>query len=251
MEIAPLAGVVRRVAAADSTPGPALALGPLERPPSRQRMSDAVFKVLSESIRNLQLPPGAPISEPGIAAALEVSRSPVREAFTRLVDHGLITVVPQVGSYIAPISLREVEDAVFVRRSLETSAFLQAIGAGFPDTTEIQRSVDANRAAMEVHDIGAFFDTDEQIHQNIFVLAGVPGIWDVVRNTKMQLDRLRRINLAAAIMLPELVREHQLIVDALRERDESAGVATIFEHSHRIFETIETHRAAHPSHFAP
>lgn len=231
-------------------PAPAL-LPSLVKPGKRYRISDAVFEQLSESIRNLQLPPGMPISEPGIATWLQVSRSPVREAFTRLVDLGLITVVPQVGSHIAPISLHEVEEAVFIRSALETRAFQRAIALGQPDTTEIQRLADANRAAAEAQDADAFFNTDEQLHANVFILAGMPRLWDLVRGTKVQLDRLRRLNLSSALAAPELLDEHQEIVDALRNRDEQAGLDVINRHASRILVTVEKHRAENPSYFAP
>ena len=240
----------------DTTPvGPAPSLPPLspliQHSGPRHRISDAVYEQLSESIRNLQLPPGAPISEPAVASWLHVSRSPVREAFTRLVDLGLITVVPQVGSHVAPISMREVEEAVFIRGALETRAFQRAISLGQPDVTEIQRHVDANRAAAQARDTEAFFNTDEALHQNVFVLAGMPRLWNLVRGTKIQLDRLRRLNLAGAVLMPELVDEHQQLVDALHDRDEAAGIAVINHHAGRIFTTVEEHRTNHPDYFAP
>lgn len=93
--------------------------------PNRTRncISDLVYEELSEAIRSLRLPPGASLSEPAVAAWLQVSRAPVREAFTRLADQNLITIVPQVGGQVAPISIAGVEDAVFVRNALEKAAF--------------------------------------------------------------------------------------------------------------------------------
>ncbi|MFE6736591.1 GntR family transcriptional regulator [Microbacterium sp. NPDC057650] len=225
-------------------------LSPLTQPRSRYRMSDAVFESLSESIRHLRLAPGTPLSEPGVAASLQVSRSPVREAFTRLSDLGLIAIVPQVGSQVAPISLREVEEAVFIRRALETSAFQQAIADGAPDTTRIQEICDANAAAAAAGDLEGFFDTDEQLHQAVFILAGKPRIWDVVRGTKIQLDRLRRLNLSAALGNPELLTEHQAIVDALKNRDEDTGIRVIARHSTRVLTDTTRLRAENPTFFA-
>lgn len=224
-------------------------LQPLSAPKARYRISDAVFNALSESIRNLQLPPGSSISEPGIAASLQVSRSPVREAITRLVDLGLVLVVPQVGSQIAPISIREVEEAVFIRRALETSAFRHAIANGVPDTTEIQAFVDANLQAAKDGDLKTFFETDENLHQAVFTLAGVPRIWDVVRGTKMQLDRLRHLHLAAALVNQDLLQEHQTLVDALKSRDLEGGIAIIAAHSARVLADTVGMRAAIPTFF--
>lgn len=216
---------------------------------SSGRISDAVHEALSEAIRDLRLLPGAAISEPSLAEWLEVSRSPVRAAMARLSDLGLVTVVPQVGTYIAAISLKEVEEAVFVRSSLETSAFRRAIQLTTPDTTEIQRLVDINTAAAHRSDVASFFETDESLHQNIFELAKVGRIWGDVRRTKIQLDRLRMLSLPQAIHDSALVEDHQLIVDALKTRDEKLGVETITRHSTRILETIEYHQAILPHFF--
>jgi DNA-binding GntR family transcriptional regulator len=208
-----------------------------------------VFETISEAIRSLKLPPGALVSETGIATQLHVSRSPVREAFTRLTDQGLIVVSPQVGGQVAPISLQEVVEAVFIRTALETSAFQRAISAGAPDTTAIQRVADENRAAAARRDIEAFFDTDEQLHQGVFELAGMPRMWQIVRGTKMHLDRLRRLYLPKAVETPGLCEEHQHIVDALRDRDEAAGVSVIRNHASRVFDLIETYRTENPTYF--
>lgn len=215
----------------------------------RHRRSDAVFDVLSQAIRDLRLLPGAPLSEPAVAAALNVSRSPVREAFTRLTDLGLLIVVPQVGSQVAPISLRDVEEAVFIRRALETSAFHTAIAVGTPDVQPIQRWVHANAAAAQAGDLEEYFSTDERIHESVFALAGMPRIWQVIRGTKLQLDRLRRLNLAAALGNPEVLAEHQQIVDALHTRDAELGVRVIERHSTRILTDTTRLRESNPEFF--
>ncbi len=218
-------------------------------PDSRGRISDYVYEELGEAIRSLRLEPGAPLSEPAVASWLNVSRAPVREAFTRLADQRLITIVPQVGSKVAPISMRDVSDAVFVRSSLETGAFRQAIGLEAIDPSELQQMVDLNREAFERRDIEAFFETDEQIHQLVFALAGVPHLWEVVRGMKVHLDRLRRMNLSAAIDNAELPVEHQAIVDAITTRDEAAGMAVIHQHSHRILGDTSRLRGEYPDYF--
>lgn len=229
---------------------PAITLGRSAQLSASGRISDSVYEELTEAIRNLQLLPGSPISEPAIAEWLGVSRSPVREAIARLVDLGLVTVKRRVGSYVSPIFLKEVEEASFIRSALETSAFKLAIRDSQPDTTEIQRLVDMNKAAIERDDFDGFFQTDEMLHQNVFELAGMGRIWDMVRRAKVQLDRLRRLSLPRVIKNPLLVTEHQLIVDCLRNRDEKGGVEVIEHHSTRIFHTIEDHRSLYPDYFS-
>lgn len=218
---------------------------------ARTRISDLVYEELSEAIRSMRLAPGASLSEPAVAAWLEVSRAPVREAFTRLADQQLITIVPQVGSQVAPISMSGVEDAVFVRNALERAAFEQAIAIDDLDTTELEALVALNREQAMSGDAEAFFETDEELHQLVFALAGVPRMWQIVRGTKIQLDRLRRLNLNAALGNAEVLAEHQQIVDALRARDMASGADVIHRHSHRILGDTTMLRAEHPDFFVP
>ena len=66
------------------------------------RISDWVYDQLCEAIRTVELAPGAPLSEPSLAAHLNVSRAPIREALTRLADQRLITRDPPGGNACRP-----------------------------------------------------------------------------------------------------------------------------------------------------
>jgi len=216
---------------------------------ARVRISDFVYDELTEAIRSLRLPPGTPLSEPGVAAQLQVSRAPVREAFTRLADQGLVSIKPQVGSQVAPISMRAVNDAVFLRRALEKSAFQQAIQFDDLDTSELRDLANRNADAAKRGDGDEFFETDEELHHLVFALAGVPQIWEIVRGAKVHLDRLRRLNLPGAMANGEIVDEHHLIVDAIANRDEAAGLAVIHKHSTRVINDSGKLREGFPEYF--
>ncbi|MFV0426917.1 MAG: GntR family transcriptional regulator [Beutenbergiaceae bacterium] len=218
---------------------------------TRARISDLVYEELSEAIRSLRLPPGAPLSEPAVAAWLEVSRAPVREAFTRLADQRLITIVPQVGSRVAPISLSGVEDAVFIRYALEKAAFEQAVEIDDLDVRDMQEVVYRNREAAHAGDTEAFFASDEQLHQMLFSVAGVGRMWQVVRGTKIELDRMRHLHLETAMADAEVVAEHQQLIDALKDRDVATGAAVIYRHSHRVLTDTGSTRTEHPEFFVP
>ena len=72
---------------------------------SRRGAAGAAYRWLRGEILAGALPPGAPLSENEVAQRLGVSRTPVREAFIRLENEGLLTVTPQVGTTVAPIDL--------------------------------------------------------------------------------------------------------------------------------------------------
>lgn len=213
------------------------------------RLSEAVYVLLSEAIRSIRLPPGTPLSELAVAEWLNVGRSPVREAFKRLVDLGLVSVTPQVGSQVAPVSIHDVEEAIFIRGALETGAIQRAIRQEELDLTELNLILAENSAAFERADAEAFFETDDHLHEQIFALAGLPHIWEVIRGAKFQLDRLRRLYLQVFVQERQIMCDHEEIVAAIRLRNEAEGMEVVHNHAYRILEASEDLRKAHPNFF--
>src|SRR5215475_14231705 len=84
--------------------------------------AERVYDSLRRRIRELALPPGAPLRKEEIALELGVSRAPVSEAIARLAEEGLVEVFPQHGSFVAPIRAADVRESLFIRTALETEA---------------------------------------------------------------------------------------------------------------------------------
>jgi len=236
--------------------------------PAGDRLSDGVYTELSEAIRSLELPPGTKLSEPTLAARLGVSRVPVREAIARLADQRLVTVTPQVGTRVAPILMSEVENACFIRSSLEAGALRRAIARGSGregeqgfgpglehgresrlDLAGLHGILASNRAFFDAGDADGFFATDELLHQAVFALAGVPQVWDVVRGVKVHLDRLRHLHLPHVMASSDVIDEHTQIVEALERGDAEGGEAVIRRHASRIIADSDELRARYPDYF--
>ncbi|GIF73552.1 GntR family transcriptional regulator [Asanoa siamensis] len=213
---------------------------------TRRRASDEVYAALVTAIRDLRLAPGTALSETDLAEQLGVSRTPLREAIARLADAGLVTVVPQVGTRVALIRLRDVEEARFVRENLEAAAFAGACGG---DVAELRALLDRQRLAARAGDPDGFFAADEALHEQIFVLSGHPGAWQAVQRMKVQLDRLRRLSLPDPRTLRELLAEHRAIVDALERGDVAGGSDLVRAHARRAADQAPALRREHPDYF--
>jgi len=196
----------------------------------------------------VDLLPGALISESELSKQLGVSRTPVREALSRLADHGLVIVEPQVGTTIALIDMAEVEEAVFIRRALEVAAFTRACEL-HADVTALRAILLCQHSALAAQDSEAYFSSDEDLHQEIFRLAGFPQIWKVVRRSKMQLDRLRRLFLEEVLANPRFTEEHITIVDLLESGAVEAGNQLISEHSTWVLGFAPSVRDKYPTYF--
>ncbi|MEV4014211.1 GntR family transcriptional regulator [Nonomuraea angiospora] len=224
-------------------------LSPVTRDRAPARTSDRVYDELVSAIRDLRLAPGASLSETDLAERLHVSRTPVREALARLVDAGLVRVVPQVGTRVGLISLRDVEEARFVRESLEVAAFEVVCADPAPDVSVLRELLDRQEHSYRTEDYDAFFAADEALHCEIFSLSGYPRAWQAVQRMKLQLDRLRRLAQPDLASVRELIDEHTKIVDALEAADLPTGRALISRHARRALELGPSLRAEHPDYF--
>jgi DNA-binding GntR family transcriptional regulator len=224
------------------------ALAPIGRDQPRSRTSDRVYAELVSAIRELRLEPGASLSESDLAVQLQVSRTPLREAIARLVDHGLVSVVPQVGTRVERIRLSDVEQARFVRETLEIAAAAVVCGTSERDVHRLRELLVEQERCHESHDFDGFFRADEEMHGQIFAMSGYSGAWEAVQRMKLQLDRLRRLN-RGKVTVRELIDEHAAIVDALEAGDVQAASEHVSRHARRVLEYGPALRAQYPQFF--
>lgn len=226
-----------------------LDLDPVVRTHGVGRISDRVFDQLSRAIRDLRLPPGRLLSEYELTEELHVSRTPLRAAIARLADAGLVQVLPQVGTLVSRIRMADVEEARFVRESLEMAAFEAACSSPDRDVSELRSLITLQQIAADRDDNEGFFTADEAMHGVIFALSGHPGAWVAVQRMKLQLDRLRRLSLPDSATVLALVKEHIAITDALELGQVAIGKELIRRHARRVLEHAPRLRAQHPDYF--
>src|SRR5476651_2651803 len=96
-------------------------------------VNQQIYRTLRQDIVTCAIAPGAFLSEKEISTRFNVSRQPVREAFIKLAEAGLIQVLPQRGTFVRKISLRRVADGRFIREALETAVVRRAANGATTD----------------------------------------------------------------------------------------------------------------------
>lgn len=183
----------------------------------RQRL----FQVLRQSIIQMVLAPGQALSEKEIADTFSVSRQPVREAFIRLSEAGLVEVKPQRGTYVVKISQRAVLEARFVRESVEVAVVKLAAEKGIEAAilTELHDLLARQRRCVEPHDHDRFYRLDEAFHRTLSLGVKQQTAWKVIEEVKAQLDRVRYLSVPHSTPLERLVDQHANIVAAIEARN--------------------------------
>lgn len=213
---------------------------------------EQVYRALREAIVAATLEPGARLSENEIAGAFGVSRTPVREAFARLREDRLVTVVPQLGTFVTRISVQAIADAAFVREALECAAVrLATQRATDAELAELRANLDRQLAAGAAADPQAFDELDEQLHRALCDLSGHGVAWFLSRRANGQLERVRRLSLPQPGYLSEMIAEHRTVVDAIAERDAEAAEAALRHHLSMVLSLLPVLESAHPDYFEP
>lgn len=209
----------------------------------------AIYQALRRKILTLELPPGSALSENDLAAALGVSRTPVRESFILLIEEGLVQVFPQVGSFVSRVDPAKVRDAQFIREAIELASLADIPADPDPDQVAALQDNIARQHAPGI-DVEDFFALDEEFHHGLLGLGGHADVWSTVVAAKGHLDRARRLGLQANESTVRFADEHAAVLDAVLAGDAEQARDRMRAHLRSVFSDIEKIRARSPELFA-
>lgn len=223
---------------------------PLNVPPVQtQTATDQVFDAMYSAVISLRLPPGTKVSEAEVAKQLDVSRQPVRDAFFRLSKLGFLSIRPQRATLITKISERAVLEAVFTRTALEVECIrLAAARRTQADLDRLTSSLVAQDRALAASDPSEFHALDEAFHRMLCEIAGHPHVWELIREQKAHMDRVRFLTLSEP-RRRTVHQEHHAIVAAIAAQDTAQAEALLRGHLGDLGNALTRIRADHAAYF--
>ncbi len=217
----------------------------------REPIAPQLFTALRQGIVELQLRPGEALSEAEIAARFGVSRQPVREAFIKLSEAGLVEIRPSRGTYVMRISARELANARFVREAIECDIANNAGRLATPRHIRMLRdNIAVQHDAAAQNDYRQFNELDESFHRAIADIVDCDYAWRIVESARVQTDRVRFLSLPDASPMPLLIRQHEKIVDCMQSGDPEGTEAAMRRHLREILVALPQIAAAYPDLFA-
>lgn len=199
----------------------------------RESGRDYALRVIKENIINLELAPESQISETELAAELGLSRTPVREALLELDKVKIIKIVPQKRSMVAPIDYRLVDEACFMRESLERSLIRLICQISDPlDLSPLEENVRLQYFYLEKKDFRMLMQLDNLFHALLFELAQKPQVYRLLQDITIHFDRVRRMALESVKEL-KIVQDHEEMLKAISRRDPEQADALMQLHLSR------------------
>ena len=148
----------------------------------RTTTPEGVYRVLRAAILDGTVPPGGQLRERDIASDLGISRSPLREALTRLEEEGLIVRIPFRGAFVVEVSAREVAEIASIRLLVEPYAGELALETlRGPERPRLIQTVEDLRTATDANDLPASIDAHLQFHRLFYDFSGhgvLRGLWN-------------------------------------------------------------------------
>ncbi|MGW0830180.1 GntR family transcriptional regulator [Streptomyces prunicolor] len=135
------------------------------RPVPRTLLRDRAYEALRDAIVAGEIEPGAVVRDVELAERLGLSRAPVREAFSRLVDEGLLESKPQSYTRVTPVVAADVRDAAAVVGALHELVTRVAVPLLREVDVDVMRAAnDRFAAAVAAGDVDAALRADDELH---------------------------------------------------------------------------------------
>lgn len=186
------------------------------------------------------LAPGTPVKERDHAAALGVSRTPMREAIRILAQEGLLELRPARSPVVAEPTLKEVTDTLTVMVALETLSGRLACTAATDDDLGQIATIHAQMAdEFDIADPLDSFETDMSFHRAIALASHNDALAETHAAYMARLWRVRYLTAKQRRNRARVLDQHGAILDALSARDPDRTAAEIAHHLRGFFDTIE------------
>ncbi|WP_333620662.1 GntR family transcriptional regulator [Pantoea septica] len=202
-------------------------------------VNQQIYRYLRKDIVTCVIQPGSLLSEKEVSARFNVSRQPVREAFIKLAEAGLVQVLPQRGTFVRKISARRVSDGRFIRETVEVSVVRRAALEIEPVALmALEHNLQLQKMAADRHDSQAFLSLDDEFHRLIAESINCLLAWETVENIKAAMDRVRFLTLSEVSPPDSLIEQHEEILSALKNHDADAAEAAMRRHLQEMIFSI-------------
>lgn len=203
------------------------------------RLPLRAYHTIRLAIRNLVLPPGQAILEREISEALEMSRTPVREALVRLETEGVVKLVPRRGFIVEPIEGKDLAEIYAIIEALDGLAIeLATAHVTDPLLDGLESIIRSQQECLDREDLARWSALDDEFHERIVRTAGNERLTAVIDSYSDQTYRARLYTIGERPLPVRSITEHSAMIAAMRARDGRAARMLMQSHRYRAQQEI-------------
>lgn len=206
------------------------------------RLSEQAYRRIKEKIITLDLAPSSVIDEQELMEELGLGRTPIREALQRLDSEGLVTIVPRRGTFVADISVTDLQKIFELRIILE--GFCARVAAQRITDDQIIGMEKVLRSLNELEQVEngkavALMDVDRQFHELLYRAANNEFLADTLGRFYDLSLRLWYLVLNRLGDVHSAVKQHQKVLKALKAGDQEQAERLIQKHITQFQQSIK------------
>jgi DNA-binding GntR family transcriptional regulator len=197
-------------------------------------LAQQLYRALKKDIVTCALKPGLSFTEDWLCQKYGASRTTVRDACLRLAKEDLLEWVPKKGYSVSDITIRDLNELFQLRGVLESAAAEMACACKDPE-----RMARAEELARITYEAGnrdsfpAFLEANHEFHSVLAEMSGNGRLTEQLNHVLVHFARFSYLTMAADSYGPNVVQEHQEILDAIRRGDVEAARSHTISHMQR------------------
>jgi len=200
-------------------------------------ISDQIYERLKQQILHGEIEAGERLMQNQVADNLRASRTPVREAFRRLEQDGLVERVPQGGVRVTRLNIDAIQEVFGIRNVLEAYAVELACGRITAEeigslkrlVTQAGELLSSGELARETK-IKRIFELNSQFHDTIYRATGNSYLMGMINSLRFIVGRLRFLGLRADSTWSRAWDEHAQLIGLLEKRDKDSAARLLKTH---------------------
>jgi len=199
--------------------------------PGRKSLGQHVFENLKQAIIRGEVPPGDRLVESRLAGALDISRTPVREAIHKLEREGLLRKLPKGGFAVMNLSREDIEETFGIRCVLESyAARLAAENYNEEELLPLEEKIREFQKCLDKGQLDELPRINTEFHSLFYALSRSPKLIKMINDLRDQIFRFRKILLKKDKWAEVSNDDHRKILEAIRERDVNRVERVVKQH---------------------
>ena len=211
---------------------------------------DVTYQHIRRDIMDLSLEPGTALSVRKIADLYKVGRTPAREALMRLQKDNLVHIYPQSGTVISKLSSRQIEEELFIRKTLELASVDDFIRCKGPLVTDaMEYIIGQQKKSLLLETTKEFFAQDNNFHRLIFEMAGKFLAWKTINMISSHYNRVRYLTVSDKQMDWLMLEQHEKLLSAAKANNAEEMRRILSAHIDNIKPLYEKMLTTYPQYF--
>lgn len=209
---------------------------------STMTLKDHVYERLRSAIVEMNIYDDAAdlrLDERSMAEQLQVSRTPLREALTRLENEGFVEIRPRKGVFVIRKTMSEILEMIVAWAALESMAVYLAVGCASDEEIKHLRKHALRHSESSAHaDLSEYSEANIQFHQLILSMSGCEILSEMADGLFVHMHSIRRRAIEENNRAERSVVDHMGIIEAIEARDAELASKRVREHTMRLHDHV-------------